>query len=64
METLETDVKTIRELTEKYRGAKVKFRRFGGKALTHSEYTTYRFLGTISHASSLKSFVVKYRDSL
>lgn len=60
----EQDIQTIRELTETYRNCKVTFRRFGGKDLTNSKHTTYRFHGIISHASSLESFVVEYGDSL
>lgn len=49
------DTKTIRELTEKYRGRDILFQRYSIDTPIE---------GTISRASSLLSFVVECKDSL
>ncbi len=58
-----TDEKTIRELTEEYRGMKVKFQIYKG----HSDkayWTEYNFEGIISHAITLRSFMVIEKNRL
>lgn len=66
MENLKIDVvdnKTVRELTEKYRGRKVIFQKPEGE-VGKTTWTDYIFEGVISHFTGLRNISVEYENEL